>query len=240
VTDSDADPIAPSPGICHLCAQIAGDSAADLVHSVLAPAIYRRAVCGETTEFAVIPSIGPLVAGHVLVTPKRHVRSFASLPGWQRDSGDELAARLAADLARVYDQPVHKFEHGSARCGSTIACSVEHAHLHLLPTEAEVWPLIQDAGPWRDLGTQSLATIVAGREYLLYEQPNGERRVWITDETPIASQFMRQAFAAALRIPQYWDWRTHPRREEIRATLARVSQIELGAAPPTSRISVSA
>jgi diadenosine tetraphosphate (Ap4A) HIT family hydrolase len=213
--------------MCHLCAQIAGKPEGDLLHKVLAPAGYRRIVCVETPDFVVITSIGPLVRGHVLLVPKRHVRSFASLSARDLNAGDELAGELAAALADVYDQPVHRFEHGSARCGSTVACSVEHAHLHLVPTAADPWPLIRNAGPWVALRNGGLADSVGDREYLLYEQPDGHRRVWITGEAPIASQLMRQAFATAIGIPELWDWRVHPRTGDIRSTFSRVSGIEL-------------
>ncbi len=235
--DLYADAAARQAEICHLCAQIAGDPEGDLLHKYLGADVYQRTVCGETADFVVIPSIGALVPGHVLVTPKRHVRSFATLPARERDRGDGVTAWMAAELASVYGQPVHRFEHGSAQCGTTIACSVEHAHLHLVPTDVEVWPLIENAGTWIELGAQSLAAIVGGREYLLYERPEGQRLVWITDETPITSQFMRQAFAAALGSVQEWDWRSHPRPEEIRATLARLSSVELHAAVPRARVS---
>jgi len=230
----------PAPTVCHLCAQIAGEPAADLIHRLLCPAVYKRAVCLETADFAIIPSIGPLVPGHVLVTPKRHVRSFASLPVWHAGAGEALAAGLAKELGAMYDQPVHMFEHGSARSGNAIACSVEHAHLHVVPTAAQVWPLIQSAGAWRELRADPLSTIVADQEYLLYEHPNGKRFVLLTNENPIASQFMRQAFAWALGTPQLWDWRLYPRSEEILSTLLLVSEIDIGCALIPTQLGVSA
>lgn len=240
MTDQHADYIAPLPEICHLCAQIAGDPAGDLIHQYIGAGPYRRAICAENDDFAVIPSIGPLAPGHVLVTPKRHVRSFASLSPSECDGGAEIAAMVATALARTYGRAVHRFEHGSAICGNSIACSVEHAHLHLVPADVEVWPMIEAAGPWIELDRASLRTVVAGREYLMYEGPDQRRMAWITGDTPIASQFMRRALASALGEGSRWDWRHHPRREVIRATLSDLSSLSLGDATTVSPISVSA
>jgi hypothetical protein len=151
------------------------------------------------------------------------VRSFVALSVSERNSGDDLAARMTSELTGAFRQRVHRFEHGSSQCGSTIACSVEHAHLHLLPTNVEVWPLIEHAGTWIELGSKSLAAIAGDCEYLLYEHPDGTRLIWITEQAPIPSQFMRRAFATALGSPKLWDWRRDPRPEEIRTTLARLS-----------------
>jgi len=237
VTQRSADPATRSQGTCHLCAQIAGDPAGDLLRRHLGFDDYRRALCGETAEFAVIPSIGPLVPGHVLLTPKRHVRSFVGLSAQERKSGDDVARRMAGDLVTIFGQPVHGFEHGSSRCGSTIACSVEHAHLHLVPADVEVWPLIENAGSWTELGSTSLAAVAGDREYLLYEHPDGTRLIWITNEAPIPSQFMRRAFATALGTPHLWDWRRDPRPEEIRTTLSCLSDVELCADRAGERVS---
>ena len=213
-------------GACHLCAQIAGDAADDLLHGHLHRDGYQRTLCRETAEFAVIPSIGPLVTGHVLVIPRRHMRSFVRLSVREREAGEDLAAGMARALASTLARRVHRFEHGSSRYGGVIACSVEHAHLHLVPSDVDVWPLIENAGTWIELGSRSLASVAGDFEYLMYEHPDGTRLVWITDDVPIPSQFMRRAFAAALGAPDRWDWRRDPRPDVIQATLACLSDID--------------
>src|SRR4051794_28236920 len=105
---------------CCLCAQITGDRRADLLHEILGHgAPYRRRVVELDESFVVMPSVGALVPGHLLLCPRSHARSLAAL------SAPDAMARAAddarADLAAWAGAPVQAFEHGNARVGTRVA-----------------------------------------------------------------------------------------------------------------------
>jgi diadenosine tetraphosphate (Ap4A) HIT family hydrolase len=216
----------PNNTVCCLCAQLAGDQAHDLIHRSLGQTEYQRRVIYETSTTALIPSLGPLAPGHSLLCPQEHVRSIACAPGIAQDAMRSAVGLCTRVLESVYDSPVHRFEHGNSRYGDGIACSVEHAHLHLVPFRGDVWSLVRGLGEWQVLagGVAALPTATNGLEYLYYESPAGEAYLWLTDGRPIPSQLLRRVFAEASGQSSRWNWRTDPAPQVADATYRAVSQ----------------
>jgi ATP adenylyltransferase len=185
-------------------------------------------LCKEVTgaaagaEFALLASYGALTVGHTLLCPARHVRSVAALPQPVADLVLKHVSDLAILLGDVTGEGVHVFEHGSAREGTRVACSVEHAHVHLLPADADINSALNAMGAWHPLqwSGSSLNALSAGREYLLYRDPNGLARLWVTEGEAIPSQLMRQLIANALGRGAEWNWREHPALERTAQTRA--------------------
>lgn len=194
---------------CCLCSQIDGDRNNDLIATSLGTADYVRRVPFESRHFAVIPSLGPLVPGHTLLCPKQHFKSFASLP--VNIDVEYLAVRqqLTEVLTSVYGMPIHCFEHGTAKESEHAVCTVEHAHLHFVPTEVEVWEELGRKFIWEHTdGTISdLERTVQGLEYLFYGSPDGKHKVTKARIGTFESQYIRKVFAKALGRPLAWNWR---------------------------------
>src|SRR5437868_5006267 len=154
-----------SPHECCLCSQIDGMAANDLIARLLPDQPYRRRIMLENRSFAVIPSLGPLVSGHSLLCPKAHVTRFAELDPDVYDDFRGIRNALVERLRDLYGNRVHLFEHGAAASGARVLCTVDHAHLHVLPLPDDI-----DAvrGNWAtfdgSLGT--LKRKVQGREYI--------------------------------------------------------------------------
>jgi len=55
---------------CYLCGQIAGDPRSDLIAHFLPGIPYIRRVILDTSDFAVLPSLGPLTDGQLVPTKK--------------------------------------------------------------------------------------------------------------------------------------------------------------------------
>ncbi len=91
----------------------------------------------ETERFVVIPSIGPLVPGHVMVVSKLHSPSLASTGMDAISEYDLLSARLRnAPLLRGAE-PLEA-EHGSTADDKAGACVI-HTHVHWLPAMGRYW-----------------------------------------------------------------------------------------------------
>jgi ATP adenylyltransferase len=213
----------PRPNCC-LCAQIQGLPDYDLLHRLLGGQRYERRIVLESAAAAVIPSLGPLAPGHLLICPKDHHRSLAAAPADTAASIRTLADRASELLADVYDAPPHRFEHGDATAGHDISCSVEHAHLHLLPTSADPWARLRDELDWQVVArAQSLGDLTVGREYLYYERPDGSAYLHVAAES-VPSQLLRLRFAEAIGDTASWNWRTSPRAERANACFRRLRQ----------------
>lgn len=164
---------------CCLCAQIAGDRRHDLVHQHLGDDNYYRRLAEIGRDWCAIPSIGALVPGHTLLCPKQHLRSFASLdPDVLDDAATHLTCLIDC-LTQTFGNSVQLFEHGNAKHGFRVACSVEHAHLHVVPGAPDLWPHIDRSILWAPLinGLAGLADAAGVGEYLLYRDLDGD--YWI-------------------------------------------------------------
>ncbi len=91
----------------------------------------------ESPNFVVLPSLGELVEGWVLVVPKAHFLSLAVLPDSLIPEMRDLQQIVCERLQRIYG-PVAVFEHGPAGEQHTVGCGVDHAHLHLVPVDFEL------------------------------------------------------------------------------------------------------
>jgi diadenosine tetraphosphate (Ap4A) HIT family hydrolase len=211
---------------CCICSQICGDATNDLVAQIVDPVRYVRRVPMESESFAVIPSIGPLVDGHVLLCPKHHFKSFAQTPARLEDECIGIKKQLSALLSQTYGLPIHYFEHGSAKKALEPMCTVEHAHIHFVPTDAEIWSDIQHEFEWQpvDKDIANLAEFVGDMEYIWYESPEGFRVVATGIEGTFESQYLRKIFAKAVGLGNMWNWREFPRTTAMADTCANIER----------------
>jgi ATP adenylyltransferase len=196
---------------CCLCSQAQGEPANDLIASLLPDQPYVRRVLLESSSFFSVPSLGPIVPGHSLLCPKAHIRSFAALDHDLDQEFTVLKEELREALGRLYDVPVHLFEHGMAVAGTRTLCTVEHAHIHFLPLAGPA-PEPELDGRWEDFSgsPQELRTLAAAGEYVLYETPGRRTRI-LRQVAGIESQYMRKLFAQRVGRPDEWDWRVTPK-----------------------------
>jgi diadenosine tetraphosphate (Ap4A) HIT family hydrolase len=210
---------------CCIFSQILGDSSNDLLAQLIGSETYLRRVPLESESFAVIPSVGPLVEGHVLLCPKAHVKSFSQIPVILEYEFVVMKRRLSAILAQTYRQSIHYFEHGSAKKAQQPMCTVEHAHLHFVPTNADVWSTIKDDFEWRQVINRSnLSTLVGDHEYLWYESPEGASFVAQGVEGTFDSQYLRKIFARVLGRDEMWNWREFPRVPTLSDTYSTIKR----------------
>jgi diadenosine tetraphosphate (Ap4A) HIT family hydrolase len=216
----------PGADACCLCSQIRGDETNDLIARLLPGEPYVRRVLLETASFAVLPSLGPLVAGHVLLCPKAHIRSFAQLPVDTYAEYAQVKARLRHFLAAAFHAGVQLFEHGASSAGKRRVCTVDHAHMHFVPLPPSLGPV--DLGgeewAWCDGSPQSLAGLSAGSEYIFYEAADGVSRLLVAREREVESQYMRKVLATSLGKGGAWNWREAPDARAADQTWRRWSE----------------
>jgi len=209
---------------CCICSQIVGDKKNDLISILLNEKEYRRRIAIENEYFVVIPSLGALVPGHSLICPKSHFKSIAQLDSKLDNYYLEILEETISILKREYNTAVHCFEHGAAKNDTKIICTVDHAHLHLLPTNISIEKILFGKYNWIEIGKslEEFRTVVGEKEYIYYESP--DKRKFIANNSPVGfeSQYMRQVFAQALKREYLWNWREYPNpieTDEIYSTM---------------------
>lgn len=203
---------------CAFCGQSTGTPQQNDILALIDEAWAVRPVLAELGAAVAMPSVGALTPGHTLVCPTKHHRSLLATPEDAAADVQSLVNRVRARLEYATGLPTHVFEHGSSRHGKRVACSVEHAHVHILPCEVDVRSTVSKIVRWQPAGNNldDLRRVVGDSEYLLYEAPTGERLAAAT-EIGLPSQLLRKVFAAALDVEQ-WDWHLDPAVERIAAT----------------------
>jgi diadenosine tetraphosphate (Ap4A) HIT family hydrolase len=172
----------------------------------------------ETTNFIVVPALGALVSGYLMIVSRNHMHSMACITRSEMDELNDLIEFLREKILRCFNVSPILFEHGSALgCVNKSACCIEHAHLHLVPVHlSEETRILQYANAVKIPNLQSLISF-NGEPYLLYV--NAERGHYLSRDTILPSQYMRKWIANEIGRPFEWDWRLFEFIENINTTV---------------------
>ncbi len=168
---------------------------------------YNKRILIETGGFFVVPSLGALVPGHVLILPKRHYYSVGEIADTDLAQFELLTQRVQSLLLRLYGS-CSSFEHGCVEGVGKAGACIDHAHLHMLPLKTDLREGIQSRfGPGAEIHRFSeLGQYVSQQiPYLYYRSPNGSSRAYEALQAP--SQFFRQLIYATAHTTAPWDWK---------------------------------
>ena len=205
---------------CDFCNEFSGSSENSFARIYGARPATRSLFRSE--EFAVVPSLGQIVEGYLLVLPVRHFKALGDLPGPLLEEFAGICKKIAGKLMDQYG-PCIFFEHGTRSEGMG-GCGIYHAHLHATPL-AEIsdpvstlklrFPYIELA----DLGEISEQSAKLS-SYLFYQDSNA--RLYLFDTGPLPSQYMRKVLANSIE-GEDWDWRAAGREERFLSTIQKLS-----------------
>jgi diadenosine tetraphosphate (Ap4A) HIT family hydrolase len=167
----------------------------------------------KTTNFVLLPSIGPLVCGHAMVVSRMHYSSLASMPQEAIREYEELAQMLFR-LPEISGNLLEA-EHGSTRECPAGACVV-HTHIHLLPGFMKHHGFLDSSLPV--IGTFPNLAAIHGvsQPYILLRGNLGEAVMFAADSVP--TQAIRRVLCDRLGQSD-WDWRVEPRNGLIEETV---------------------
>ena len=168
-------------------------------------------IIAEQDGIVVLPTLGQLFVGSLLIMPRDHFETVAEIPERLLDGCFRLVAEFSERL-RAFGTSV-VFEHG-ARSETERSCGIYHAHLHLVPVPAEI--SVEDALP--NAGTEA-STLEDAYDvlrdedaYLLFRDTRKRTKYVIGAEAHseiFRSQYFRKMLAAHFRLPSPWDWRAY-------------------------------
>lgn len=175
----------------------------------------------QDNDFVVVPTLGPLVEGWLMIIPRDHILSIRELPVSLRPKLLRLKRCISEILGRAYSDPIF-FEHGSLTSTKSAGACVVHAHLHALPrhidiiselaTELQLQPIHSLSSVWDE---------VQRSPYLYLEVP-GSYTVLTTVTHHLPCQYLRRLIATKLGCPHEWDWRRHPHPDRVRAACTKL------------------
>ncbi|WP_433586451.1 HIT domain-containing protein [Microbacterium hydrocarbonoxydans] len=154
-------------------------------------------VLAQTDEFVLVPDFAPMMPGHVLLFTRSHALSMAD---HLRDGADD--GELASVLERysMFYGALAVIEHGSTLEVERARPCIAHAHLHLLPLDAD--PLIREFTRESAQETTESAwpeiVRAAGHEYVLVG--GGESVTMCVDWHPPARQYARSLVGRVLGL----------------------------------------
>lgn len=174
----------------------------------------------ETRHFKVIPAVGSLVDGYIIVISKRHISSMTELDNYERCEYSDLVMRFRDVFKSIYGRYPMVFEHGSPDEIFGRASSVDHAHVHIVNHRfKDEETLIGELNLER---AKSLENLQSKKNYIMYMSPDGI--VYVTYKFEPKSQLMRIKIADDLKLGEKFDWRRERFDENIKSTVDKIQK----------------
>jgi diadenosine tetraphosphate (Ap4A) HIT family hydrolase len=193
----------------------------------------------QTEHFFVVPSIGAMVPGWVMVLPKVHALSIARVPHEQREELKLLINRTRTVVEKRFG-PATLFEHGASAAGSLTGCGVDHAHLHIVPLHFSLISLAlnDEAASWvrKTHGPHGIKD--AQSDYLLISEDSSTCVVGHLRQPQ--SQYFRRLIANAVGTPGQYNYRTYLFLNNVRQTVEGISEAVRSLEPTYRRLFATA
>lgn len=176
--------------------------------------LYYNTIIEETNSFIIMPGIGALVPGYVLIVTKRHIYSMAFLTKEEKVEYEDILIRYRDKFKKIYGKYPIIFEHGALKGKEGSANSVSHAHSHIMNYNFK-----EENKIITKLNLKKIDNIsnIKTNNYIYYKSPNGED--YITYDFEPISQMMRLLVATELGMKDRYDWHKYLFEENIHKTI---------------------
>ena len=174
----------------------------------------------ETDNFWVFPGLGQIEEGYTLIATLDHYIGLGAAPTQLYPELEQVIARVVEAMSSLWRAPL-LFEHGAISDnvhGRGGGCIV-HAHLHVMPTAADIIPdLRRDFEGRRIEDLEELQQQRArGIAYFFVQTNSGER--WLFDvPRAVPSQYIRRLVAGKVGRPERADWGAYLGIDELLRT----------------------
>lgn len=162
----------------------------------------RERLILETKTLLLVSDNYPVVDYHMLILSKEHILSFGYAKDEQKIEIRQLADRLAFIFSKLNKANLVFFEHGNMSENISSYPSIDHAHIHVIPTNKQLecfFPAESFYIDFNDLG----GLIKEMSYYFFWEIFSGKS--FAGPDYKIESQFIRKIVKGQ---PNNWNWRT--------------------------------
>jgi len=172
----------------------------------------------ETPNFLVLPALGSIIPGYLMIITRSHINSMAYLSKDHMDELIDLLSYLKHILMQTLNITPIIFEHGSAINSTEVAAnSVDHAHVHVAPINMTTEMDILNESQAIKIKDMYEIKSFMGNPYFLYINENN---YFISHEVTLERQFMRKWLAKEAGSAPMWDWREYEFLENVNYTIS--------------------
>jgi len=209
---------------CRYCFGLLKRRATDLEHEPWDIVLY------ESDNFVIVPTLGSLIEGWVLIVSKCHYVCMGDLPTSVWGELEEVVELASSLIERAYGPPT-VFEHGPKEEGLNVGCGVDHAHIHVVPiTFSIINEAVKDLVRFNFGGTQSQSYLDTVSElyneeksYIYIEEPDSEPYYFAAERVPC--QYLRRLIARKIGIEEKYDYNKYYFRRNVNHTIAKTRAI---------------
>jgi diadenosine tetraphosphate (Ap4A) HIT family hydrolase len=204
-------PHSPEPQ-CPFCAELQGQE--QTIFSNMVGDRLKSRILYQDEHFVVMPPLGQIIEGGLLLLSGSHILSFAHLPTEHFERLEQLIESIGRSLQQKWGVHPLFFEHGPAPERSKGLCCVDHAHFNIFPARVRVQPHLSRR---MSFPVHSLAELPRLRRaefgYLFVQENDGTRRVY--DGECVPTQLVRRIISSEIGLPDRWHWRDYPGVDQL-------------------------
>jgi diadenosine tetraphosphate (Ap4A) HIT family hydrolase len=173
-------------------------------------------IIAETQSFISFPAEGSFTSGYLLVVPKIHHLCFGELNIEQFIELNSLISSLISTLkSKGFDNYII-FEHGSRNLNKLNTKSIEHAHIHIIPSNKSILTHLPNGTHLKKI--TSIIDVCNENDNYLYIRDINESH-FIAKNSNAKSQFFRKIYCEVHGMPSKWKWQKYPFKRNMKKTL---------------------
>lgn len=182
----------------------------------------ENTILDETRYFYVIPALGSIVEGYILIISKRHVNSMSELTIEEMNEYEDLINKYREIFKSIYKKYPIVFEHGTPNTEDKIrANSITHAHTHIVNYNYKNEKYLIEKLNFKKINKiNQMLNMNRNKNYIFYI--NSNNYIYITDAFKPISQYMRIEIAKDLNIPYKYDWHQNKFENNIILTINKI------------------
>lgn len=186
---------------CGICDEISGSSLIDGYDKIVAK---RENIIAETDNYLIIPSVGPLNESHVMLVPKLHVNSFASINDKGKCEAKIILQKLNDFMIKEKNRNLVFFESGAGENIDHSGGCIFHAHIHCVYHTSSFEDALNKEINFTRVNDAALKpdTRIG---YVWYMNSKDEE--FICNNPLLPSQFLRYLYSSSNLIHGNWNWR---------------------------------
>ena len=162
----------------------------------------------ESEHFVVVPGLGPLASGYLMIMTKPHYLSLAQVPEEWYDEYHEIEQDIEYILKKMYHKDVCFYEHGTGPNGAVGLKSIVHMHVHVM-IDAPLSDMYKNMFCMHPLDNIKKLSPIS---YFTYKQ-HSDGELWVTDDPDVylQRQVHRQVYAEEHNLAKgQFNWRKVP------------------------------
>jgi diadenosine tetraphosphate (Ap4A) HIT family hydrolase len=182
----------------------------------------------ETENYFIIPSVGSIVPGYLLLISKLHFPSCGSIDKSLIDEFLKLKSEAKTVLEQAFGKGCIFYEHGRAGSSLTLKQKAEicyHAHLHCVAVDIDLEPEI--AKDNKEIIVDNWAEVInltdTNPDYLYFE--NKTKMYFFPVSTYKRPQYLRHLLAKCVDKQDTGDWKQFPKIENMTETVERTKEL---------------